>query len=78
MREFALERLTEWSLMRGVKERAYAKSFDGLIIQHAEEPELSQGYSIEGATRMGLTGIPNYSESMVIERRDLWLVRDTM
>ena len=25
---------------------------------------------------MGLTGIPNYSESMIIER-DLWLVRDT-
>ena len=57
----------------------YAKSFDGLIIQHAEEPELSQGGMVnegEFATRMGLTGIPNYSESMIIER-DLWLVRDT-
>ena len=39
----------------------YAKSFDGLIIQHAEEPELSQGGMVnegEFATRMGLTGIP--------------------
>ena len=37
----------------------YAKSFDGLIIQHAEEPELSQGGMVnegEFATRMGLTG----------------------
>ena len=57
----------------------YAKSFDGLIIQHAEEPELSEGGMVnegESSTRMGLTGIPTYSEAMIIER-DLWLVRDT-
>ncbi len=57
----------------------YAKSFNGLIIQHAEEPELSDGGMVnegEAATRMGLSGIPSYSEAMIIER-DLWLVRDT-
>ena len=59
---------------------SYAKSFDGLIIQHAEEPSLSSnGAVIEGeiCTRMGLTGIPKFAEAMIIER-DLWLVRDTM
>ena len=57
----------------------YAKSFNGLIIQHPEEPELSEGGVVnegETATRMGLRGIPSYSEAMIIER-DLWLVRDT-
>ena len=57
----------------------YAKSFNGLIIQHPEEPELSEGGVCnegETATRMGLTGMPSYSEAMIIER-DLWLVRDT-
>jgi dihydroorotase len=57
----------------------YAKSFNGLIIQHAEEPELSHsGVVNEGevSTRMGLVGIPSYSEAMIVER-DLWLVNDT-
>ena len=57
----------------------YVKSFNGLIIQHAEEPELSDGGMVnegEVSTRMGLTGIPSYSEAMIIQR-DLWLVRDT-
>ncbi len=57
----------------------YAKSFNGLIIQHPEEPELSAGGVCnegETATRMGLTGIPSCSEAMIIER-DLWLVKDT-
>ncbi len=57
----------------------YVKSFDGLIIQHAEEPELSNnGVANEGefSTRMGLAGIPSYSEAMIVER-DLWLVQDT-
>ncbi len=57
----------------------YVKSFNGLIIQHAEEPELSQGgMANEGETssRMGLMGIPSYSEAMIIER-DMWLVKAT-
>ena len=57
----------------------YAKSFDGLIIQHAEEPDLSEeGVVNEGefSTRLGLVGIPSYAEAMIVER-DLWLVRDT-
>ena len=57
----------------------YVKSFNGLIIQHAEEPELSNnGVVNEGevSTRLGLTGIPSYTEAMIVER-DLWLVKDT-
>ena len=57
----------------------YAKSFNGLIIQHAEEPDLSEkGVVHEGevSTRLGLVGIPGYAEAMIVER-DLWLVRDT-
>ena len=57
----------------------YVKSFNGLIIQHAEEPELSRnGVVNEGevSTRLGLTGIPSYTEAMIVER-DLWLVKDT-
>ena len=57
----------------------YVKSFDGLVIQHAEEPELSFGGDVnesEVSTRMGLMGIPSYTEAMIVER-DLWLVKDT-
>ena len=57
----------------------YAKSFDGLIIQHAEEISLSNdGVVNEGeiSTRLGLKGIPSYTEAMIIQR-DLWLVRET-
>ena len=57
----------------------YVKSFDGLVIQHAEEPELSCGGDVnesEVSTRMGLVGIPSYTEAMIVER-DLWLVKDT-
>ena len=49
----------------------YAKSFDGLIIQHAEEHNLSEnGVANESeiATRMGLKGIPSYAEPMIVER----------
>ncbi len=62
------------------KALSYAKSFNGLIIQHAEEPNLSKdGNANEGeiSTRMGLSSIPSFAEVMIIER-DLWLVRDTM
>ena len=57
----------------------YVKSFDGIVIQHAEEPELSCGGDVnesEVSTRMGLVGIPSYTEAMIVER-DLWLVKDT-
>jgi len=57
----------------------YVKSFNGLIIQHAEEQELSKkGVANEGevATRLGLAGIPSYAEAMMVQR-DLWLVKDT-
>lgn len=57
----------------------YAKSFDGLIIQHAEEHNLSANGVVnesETATRMGLKGIPSYAEPMIVER-DLWLVKET-
>ncbi len=57
----------------------YVKSFNGLVIQHAEEPELSIDGEVnesEVSTRMGLIGIPSYSEAMIVER-DLWLVKDT-
>ncbi len=57
----------------------YAKSFNGLIIQHAEEPNLSLGGNVnegEVSTRMGLLGIPSYAEAMIVER-DIWLVKDT-
>lgn len=57
----------------------YAKSFNGLIIQHPEEYNLStDGVMNEGeiSTRLGLKGIPYYAEAMIIER-DLWMVRET-
>ncbi len=57
----------------------YAKSFDGLIIQHAEEPHLySNSVVNEGeiATRMGLTGVPSFAEAMIVQR-DLWMVEET-
>ena len=57
----------------------YAKSFDGLIIQHAEEPTLAaKGLVNEGkiATRMGLAGIPSFAEAMIVQR-DLWMVEET-
>ena len=47
----------------------YVKSFDGLIIQHPEEPSLSsEGVMNEGeiSTRLGLKGIPNFAEPMII------------
>ncbi len=57
----------------------YAKSFDGLIIQHAEDPFLKgNGVANEGeiSTRMGLLGIPSYAEAMIVQR-DLWMVKET-
>jgi dihydroorotase len=50
---------------------AYSTTFDALIIQHAEDHALSAcGCMNEGeaATRLGLPGIPNASETVIVER----------
>ena len=55
---------------------SYARTFDALIIQHPEDPELAQGgCATEGeiSARLGLPGIPSVAEAMLIER-DLHLV----
>lgn len=55
---------------------SYARTFDALIIQHPEEPSLSEGGAVtesETSMRLGLTGIPAEAEVMMIER-DLHLV----
>ncbi len=57
----------------------YAKTFDALIIQHAEEPSLAaDGIMNEGelSTRLGLPGIPAEAELIMLER-DLTLVAMT-
>ena len=58
---------------------SYAKTFDLLISQHAEDLSLSGcGCMAEGeiATRLGLDGIPEISETVVVER-DIRLVELT-
>jgi dihydroorotase len=57
---------------------AYAKDFDMLVVQHAEEPTLATGVmnASETASRLGLAGIPAVSEVIIIER-DLRLVELT-
>ena len=64
----------------GVMSRAlsYAKIFDRPIIQHPEEPSLASGVMNAGelATRLGLSGIPDAAEVIMLER-DLRLVEMT-
>ncbi|MDA0228676.1 MAG: dihydroorotase [Proteobacteria bacterium] len=58
---------------------SYAKTFDLLISQHAEDLSLSScGCMAEGevATRLGLDGIPEISETVMVER-DIRLVEHT-
>ncbi len=58
---------------------SYARAFDLLIVQHAEEPALARdGAMNEGemSTRLGLGGIPVEAESIMLER-DLRLVELT-
>jgi len=58
---------------------AYAKQFNALVSVHAEDPSLAQdGVMNEGeiATRLGLTGIPDVAETIIVER-DLRLVELT-
>ena len=54
----------------------YASDFDALIVHHTEDPNLvGEGVMNEGefASRLGLVGIPNTAEAVVLER-DMRLV----
>jgi len=54
----------------------YARDFDVLIVHHTEDPNLvGEGVMNEGefAARLGLTGVPNAAETIMLER-DLRLV----
>jgi len=58
---------------------SYARAFDALIMQHPEDAMLTRGGDMndgELATRLGLTGIPNAAEPIIIER-DLRLLAMT-
>jgi dihydroorotase len=62
----------------GVMRRAltYARDFDALIVHHTEDPDLvGEGVMNEGefAARLGLVGIPNAAEAVMLER-DIRLV----
>src|SRR5437868_13405028 len=49
----------------------YARDFDALIVHHTEDPDLvGEGVMNEGefATRLGLFGIPNAAEAVMLER----------
>ncbi|MBB1090546.1 dihydroorotase [Rhodopseudomonas palustris] len=49
----------------------YARDFDALIVHHTEDPDLvGEGVMNEGefATRLGLSGMPNAAEAVVLER----------
>ncbi len=54
----------------------YARDFDALIVHHTEDPDLvGEGVMNEGefAARLGLIGIPNAAEAVMLER-DMRLV----
>ncbi|HEY0328896.1 MAG TPA: dihydroorotase [Rhodopseudomonas sp.] len=54
----------------------YARDFDALIVHHTEDPNLvGEGVMNEGelASRLGLIGVPNIAEAVVLER-DMRLV----
>lgn len=57
---------------------SYAATFGALIVQHPEEPSLATGVMNGGeiATRMGLSGIPEQAEVIMLER-DIRLVEMT-
>ena len=57
---------------------SYAATFGALIVQHPEEPSLATGVMNAGeiATRMGLSGIPEQAEVIMLER-DMRLVEMT-
>jgi dihydroorotase len=58
---------------------SYAATFDVLISQYAEDPELARGGAMnegEVAMRLGLPGIPKAAETIIVER-DMRLVQLT-
>jgi dihydroorotase len=58
---------------------SYAATFGAIIVQHPEEPSLAAGGAMnagELATRMGLSGIPEAAEVIMLER-DIRLVEMT-
>ncbi|MCW2621813.1 MAG: pyrC [Frankiales bacterium] len=61
--------VSDASLMRRALE--YVKAFDGVIAQHAQEPQLTLGAQMnEGvnSAKLGLTGWPNVAEEAIIAR----------
>src|ERR1700712_1326644 len=61
--------VSDASLMRRALE--YVKAFDGVIAQHAQEPQLTVGAQMnEGvnSANLGLTGWPNVAEEAIIAR----------
>ena len=66
--------ITNAQLMR--RALTYARDFDALIVHHTEDPDLvGEGVMNEGerASRLGLIGIPNAAEAVMLER-DMRLV----
>ncbi|MDB5503110.1 MAG: dihydroorotase [Tardiphaga sp.] len=66
--------ITNAQLMR--RALTYARDFDALIVHHTEDPDLvGEGVMNEGerASRLGLIGIPNAAEAVLLER-DMRLV----
>jgi len=57
----------------------YASTFNLMLVQHPEDPDLANGGVMnegEMATRLGLTGIPTAAETILLER-DLRLLEST-
>lgn len=70
----AAKSVTNAQVMR--RALTYARDFDALIVHHTEDPDLvGEGVMNEGefAARLGLTGIPNAAEAIMLER-DMRLV----
>src|ERR1700688_3077553 len=69
-----LKSVTNAQVMR--RALTYASDFDALIVHHTENPDLvGEGVMNDGefATRLGLIGIPNAAETVMLER-DIRLV----
>ncbi|SCA57574.1 Dihydroorotase [Candidatus Terasakiella magnetica] len=61
------------------KALTYARNYDLLLVQHAEEPSLAEGGCMNAgdlAIRMGLPGIPTVAETIMVAR-DVRLAEDT-
>ncbi|WP_135079108.1 dihydroorotase [Terasakiella sp. SH-1] len=61
------------------KALTYARNYDLLLVQHAEEPSLAEGGCMNAgdlAIRMGLAGIPTVAETIMVAR-DVRLAEDT-